>query len=66
MERANRFAPGDNVEVAEGELINLQGKVMTVQGNKVMMMPKHDELSVRRGYCGRSCLFVDYSSANIK
>nr|CAB3266712.1 transcription elongation factor SPT5 [Phallusia mammillata] len=43
-DRSSRFAPGDNVEVAEGELINLQGKVMSVSGNKVMMMPKHEEL----------------------
>uniref|UniRef100_H2Y415 Transcription elongation factor SPT5 n=1 Tax=Ciona savignyi TaxID=51511 RepID=H2Y415_CIOSA len=44
-EKSNRFAPGDNVEVAEGELINLQGKVISVIGSKVTMMPKHEELT---------------------
>merc|ERR1712223_1909260 len=38
------FANGDNVEVIEGELVNLQGKVIGVEGNKVTMMPKHPEL----------------------
>ena len=41
------FSPGDNVEVCEGELINLQGKVVSVEGNKVVMLPFHDDLKVR-------------------
>ncbi|XP_078489937.1 transcription elongation factor SPT5 isoform X4 [Ciona intestinalis] len=44
-EKSSRFAPGDSVEVAEGELINLQGKVISVVGAKVTMMPKHEELN---------------------
>lgn len=39
------FAPGDNVVVCEGELANLHGKVITVDGNKVQMLPKHDDLN---------------------
>ncbi|EPB67762.1 Supt5 repeat protein [Ancylostoma ceylanicum] len=38
------FAPGDNVEVTEGELVNLRGKVVSVDGPKVVMMPDHEEL----------------------
>merc|ERR1719210_343877 len=32
------------VEVAEGELINLQGKVIRIDGNKITIMPKHEDL----------------------
>ncbi|KAF6200841.1 hypothetical protein GE061_005288 [Apolygus lucorum] len=39
------FSTGDNVEVCSGELINLQGKVISVDGNMVLMMPKHEELT---------------------
>ncbi|KAM7398801.1 hypothetical protein PAMP_018111 [Pampus punctatissimus] len=35
---------GDNVEVCEGELINLQGKILSVDGNKITIMPKHEDL----------------------
>ena len=44
------FAPGDNVEVIEGELINLQGKVVSVVGNKVVMLPFHEDLKVMLFY----------------
>ncbi|XP_059135222.1 transcription elongation factor SPT5 isoform X3 [Peromyscus eremicus] len=43
-EREHNFQPGDNVEVCEGELINLQGKVLSVDGNKITIMPKHEDL----------------------
>ncbi|NWV12565.1 SPT5H factor, partial [Ptilonorhynchus violaceus] len=43
-EREHNFQPGDNVEVCEGELINLQGKILSVDGNKVTIMPKHEDL----------------------
>lgn len=45
-EREHNFQPGDNVEVCEGELINLQGKVLSVDGNKITIMPKHEDLKV--------------------
>ncbi|RXM30733.1 Transcription elongation factor SPT5 [Acipenser ruthenus] len=35
---------GDNVEVCEGELIHLQGKILSVDGNKITIMPKHEDL----------------------
>ena len=40
------FAPGDNVEVIEGELIHLQGKILSIDGNTVTIMPKHEDLKV--------------------
>lgn len=43
-ETAHTFSMGDNVEVIEGELVNLQGKVIAVDGNKITMLPKHDDL----------------------
>uniref|UniRef100_UPI0038D25B2E Transcription elongation factor SPT5 n=1 Tax=Homo sapiens TaxID=9606 RepID=UPI0038D25B2E len=42
--REHNFQPGDNVEVCEGELINLQGKILSVDGNKITIMPKHEDL----------------------
>ncbi|CAK9801062.1 Transcription elongation factor SPT5 [Anthophora quadrimaculata] len=38
------FSTGDNVEVCEGELINLQGRIVSIDGNMIMVMPKHEEL----------------------
>uniref|UniRef100_A0A8C0V941 SPT5 homolog, DSIF elongation factor subunit n=1 Tax=Cyanistes caeruleus TaxID=156563 RepID=A0A8C0V941_CYACU len=43
-EREHNLQPGDNVEVCEGELINLQGKILSVDGNKVTILPKHEDL----------------------
>lgn len=40
----NPFVPGDIVEVKSGELVNLRGKVMTVDGSKVVMMPDQEDL----------------------
>lgn len=44
------FAPGDNVEVVTGELQNLQGKVVKVEGGVVEMLPKHKELKERMSF----------------
>lgn len=44
VEKENKFAPGDKVEVAEGELIHLQGKVIAIDGSRVTMLPNHNEL----------------------
>lgn len=43
-EKEIKFSAGDKVEVAEGELIHLQGKVIAVDGSRVTMMPNHPEL----------------------
>ncbi|KAL5006667.1 hypothetical protein ScPMuIL_015473 [Solemya velum] len=40
----HKLSPGDVVEVCEGELIHLQGKVISIDGNKIMMLPKHEDL----------------------
>lgn len=39
--------------MCEGELINLQGKILSVDGNKITIMPKHEDLKV-----GAHCLHV--------
>ena len=39
------FSAGDNVEVREGELVNLCGKVIAVDGLTVTVMPNHKELT---------------------
>lgn len=43
-EITHNFIPGDVVEVCEGELIHLQGKVVSIEGNKIFMIPKHEGL----------------------
>ncbi|XP_059170624.1 transcription elongation factor SPT5-like [Physella acuta] len=43
-EIAHTMAPGDIVVVAEGELQHLQGKVIKVDGNKITILPKHEDL----------------------
>ncbi|KAK4336972.1 hypothetical protein RND71_043422 [Anisodus tanguticus] len=43
-EKAHSFSPGDNVEVIEGDLIHLQGKIISIDGPKITMMPKHEDL----------------------
>ena len=43
-EEQHNIAPGDNVEVVDGELVNLMGKVTRVDGVRVSIKPKHDDL----------------------
>ena len=40
------LAPGDMVEVCEGQLMHLQGKVINVEGYVITIMPKYDDLKV--------------------
>lgn len=40
------------MEVCEGELINLQGKILSVDGNKITIMPKHEDLKVSKSAQG--------------
>ena len=42
--------PGDVVEVVEGDLMNLQGKVISVEMDTVTIMPKHENLKVSACY----------------
>ncbi|XP_078367088.1 LOW QUALITY PROTEIN: transcription elongation factor SPT5-like [Oculina patagonica] len=43
-EERHAFVTGDVVEVAEGDLANLKGTVLSIDGNKITIMPKHDDL----------------------
>ncbi|ESP00239.1 hypothetical protein LOTGIDRAFT_225963 [Lottia gigantea] len=43
-EITHNLADGDVVEVCDGELIHLQGRVISVDGNKITIMPKHEDL----------------------
>lgn len=38
--------PGDVVKVQEGDLADLKGKVLSVDGIRVTIMPKHEDLKV--------------------
>ena len=38
--------PGDNVEVVEGELKGLEGKVITSGEDTITILPKHEDLKV--------------------
>ncbi|XP_044530704.1 transcription elongation factor SPT5-like [Gracilinanus agilis] len=38
------FRPGDKVQVSSGELLHLQGWVVSVQGPRILMMPQHELL----------------------
>lgn len=40
----NHFSTGDNVEVCDGELLNLRGKIIAVDNDTITMMPQHDDL----------------------
>ncbi|KAJ9580689.1 hypothetical protein L9F63_024134, partial [Diploptera punctata] len=42
---AHNFSTGDNVEVCEGELMNLQGKILAIDGSLITVMPKHQHLN---------------------
>lgn len=43
---SHSFSTGDNVIVCEGELVHLQGKIISIDGNLIMVQPKHDVLKV--------------------
>ncbi len=44
-DQAHNFSTGDNVEVVEGELVNLQGTILSVDGSKITMRPSHKDLT---------------------
>ena len=55
-EKRHNFAPGDNVEVTDGELVNLRGKIQSIDGDKVVIMPDHEDLNV--SYWKKNLQFV--------
>ncbi|CAG2112451.1 unnamed protein product [Medioppia subpectinata] len=44
-DKGHSFSPGDTVEVCEGELAHLLGKIITIDGNKITMIPRHEDLT---------------------
>ena len=46
LDKSHNFIPGDVVEVCQGELIHLNGTIIGIDGDKVRMMPNHEELKV--------------------
>lgn len=46
-EEQHTFVTGDVVEVFEGDLANLKGTILSIEGNKITIMPKHEDLKVR-------------------
>ncbi len=50
--KGSQFSVGDIVVVTVGELINLTGAVLSVQGSTVTIMPHHEDLHV----CVVSCV----------
>ena len=43
---AHGFSEGDMVEVCEGELFSLKGKIVSVDGSIVSVMPFHSDIKV--------------------
>ena len=43
-ETTHNFSTGDAVEVCEGELIHLRGKIVAIDENKITVLPKHEDL----------------------
>lgn len=60
----HQFSAGDYVEVCEGELMHLQGKIVSIDGNMIIVMPKHDDLTVRISF--HIILFKDCHLTNNK
>ena len=44
LDKSHNFVQGDVVEVCKGELLHLTGTIIGVDGDKVRMMPNHEEL----------------------
>lgn len=44
-DKGHTFAPGDQVEVCDGELAQLTGKILSIDGNKITMLPNHEDLN---------------------
>jgi len=44
LDKVGLLSPGDIIKVSEGELCNLKGKLIKVEGNRVTMLPIHEDL----------------------
>lgn len=49
--------PGDVVEVCEGDLMHLQATVVSIDGENVTVLPKHEDLHVSSS---QRCLLVTF------
>jgi transcription elongation factor SPT5 len=47
LDKSHNFQPGDVVEVCSGELVHLTGSVIGIDGDKIKMVPNHEELKVK-------------------
>ena len=43
-DKGHNFAQGDVVEVTQGELLHLHGKIISIEGDKINICPKHEDL----------------------
>ena len=55
---SHNFSAGDNVEVYEGELVNLHGKIMAIDGNVITVMPQHEDLNVSDIYVSVKLIYI--------
>jgi hypothetical protein len=46
IQGSHGFSTGDKVVAVGGELTNLKGKVTLVEGNKISVMPSHEDIKV--------------------
>ena len=44
LNKSHNFVPGDVVEVCSGELVHLNGVIIGIDGDKIRMMPNHEDL----------------------
>lgn len=65
LNKSHNFIPGDVVEVCQGELIHLNGVIIGIDGDKIRMMPNHEELKVSLASLttGHKCLHVKFTVA---
>lgn len=44
-EKSQFLAPGDNIIVIDGELVNLHGKIISINGDKVVIQPDYKDFT---------------------
>lgn len=59
-EEQHTFVTGDVVEVFEGDLANLKGTILSIEGNKITIMPKHEDLKVSAYFDQNSKSFMPH------
>lgn len=62
---SHSFSTGDNVEVCQGELMHLQGKILSIDGNFITVMPKHEDLKVSASSnVGKDAAMINFPRIN--